>query len=564
VAPLAMALWLWKPLTFGVGMAAALAAGAHDAARDTEYDLVFSGGRVADGSGRPIFAADVAIRGDRIAAVGNLSAARAKRRVDARRLVIAPGFIDMLGWSEYNLLVDNRAASKITQGITTEITGEGHSIAPQNAAMIAADREVFEYYGVTPTWTTLAGYFAVLEKKRSAINLGTFVGAGGVREYVMGRDNRPPTRAEMAQMEAQVAQAMEEGAFGLSTSLLYVPDRFATTAEIIALAKVARRYGGTYITHQRDEGNRIDWSMDEVFRIAREAGIPAEIWHLKTAGRQNWGRMAEVLKRIEKARAEGLEITANMYPWTASSNSLHASLPAWARAGSTEAMVARLKDPAVRARVRAEVREDWGRSDGAHIRIADALDPALAKYEGRGLAEIARAEGKDPVDVLMDIVIADNGHTGKISFTMSEDDIRTAIRHPLVSICTDSGASATDGIFSSKRNHPRGWGTTARILGKYVRQEKLIPLEEAVRKMTSLPATRMNLRDRGLVKQGYLADLVAFDPDTVIDRSTYAHPWAYSAGIPYVAVNGELVVDGGAITAARPGRVLRGPGWKRR
>jgi N-acyl-D-amino-acid deacylase len=508
--------------------------------------------------------ADVATRGDRIAAVGDLSRVRAKRRIDARKLVVSPGFIDMLGWSEYNVLVDNRAASKITQGITTELTGEGHSIAPQSAAMIAADREVFQYYGVTPNWTTLAGYFAELAKKRSTINIGTFVGAGGVREYVMGRANRPPTRSEMEQMEAQVAQAMEEGAFGLSTSLLYVPDRFASTSEIIALARVARRYGGTYITHQRDEGSSIVRSLEEVFRIAREADIPAEIYHLKVAGRSNWGRMGEVLRRIEKARAEGLEITANMYPWVASSNSLHAGFPGWAREGSTEAMVARLKDPKVRERVRADLRNDWGGGSGSHILVADVLDPALAKYEGRNLAEIARAERKDPADALIDIVIADKGHASKVSFTMSEDDIRTAIRHPLVSMCTDSGASATDGIFAKKRNHPRGWGTTARILGRYVRQEKLIPLEEAVRKMTSLPATRMKLADRGLVKAGYLADLVAFDPETVIDRSTYANPRVYSAGIPYVAVNGELVVDGGAITAARPGRILRGPGWKRR
>jgi N-acyl-D-amino-acid deacylase len=541
-----------------------VAAGAPAAAQDAEFDLVFAGGRVADGSGRPLFVADVATRGDRIAAVGDLSRVRAKRRIDARKLVVSPGFIDMLGWSEYNVLVDNRAASKITQGITTELTGEGHSIAPQSAAMIAADREVFQYYGVTPNWTTLAGYFAELAKKRSTINIGTFVGAGGVREYVMGRANRPPTRSEMEQMEAQVAQAMEEGAFGLSTSLLYVPDRFASTSEIIALARVARRYGGTYITHQRDEGSSIVRSLEEVFRIAREADIPAEIYHLKVAGRSNWGRMGEVLRRIEKARAEGLEITANMYPWVASSNSLHAGFPGWAREGSTEAMVARLKDPKVRERVRADLRNDWGGGSGSHILVADVLDPALAKYEGRNLAEIARAERKDPADALIDIVIADKGHASKVSFTMSEDDIRTAIRHPLVSMCTDSGASATDGIFAKKRNHPRGWGTTARILGRYVRQEKLIPLEEAVRKMTSLPAARMKLADRGLVKAGYLADLVAFDPETVIDRSTYANPRVYSAGIPYVAVNGELVVDGGAITAARPGRILRGPGWKRR
>jgi dihydroorotase/N-acyl-D-amino-acid deacylase len=547
-----------------VAVAGMLAAPATGAVPEAPYDLVFAGGRVADGSGRPMAAADVGVRGDRIAAVGDLSRAVAKRRIDARRLVIAPGFIDMLGWSEYNVLVDNRAASKITQGITTEITGEGHSIAPQNAAMIAADRAVFAYYGVTPSWTTLAGYFAELAKRRATINLGTFVGAGGVREYVMGRDNRPPTPAEMTAMEAQVAQAMEEGALGLSTSLLYVPDRFASTAEIIALARVARRFGGTYITHQRDEGTRIAQSLDEVFRIAREAAIPAEIWHLKVAGRQNWGRMPEVLARIEKARAEGLEIGANMYPWMASSNALHTSLPAWARAGTTEAMVARLRDPAVRARVRPEVRKAWGRSDGSHIRIANTLDPALAKYEGRSLADIARAEGKDAVDMLMDIVIADRGNSGKISFTMSEDDIRTALRHPLVSIGTDAGASAVDGIFATRRSHPRAWGTMSRILGRYVRQEKLIPLEEAVRKMTSLPAGRMKLQDRGLVKVGYLADLVAFDPETVADRSTYANPWAYSVGIPFVVVNGELVVDGGAITAARPGRILRGPGWARR
>ena len=551
----------------GVASALALAAvfaGLGAAAAEAPFDIVFAGGRVADGSGKPLVAADVGIRGDRIAAVGDLSRAPARRRIDARRLVVAPGFIDMLGWSEYNVLVDNRAASKITQGITTEITGEGHSIAPQSPAMIAADREVFEYYGVIPNWTTLAQYFAELQRKRATINIGTFVGAGGVREYVMGRASRAPSPAEMRKMEEQVAQAMEEGALGLSTSLLYVPDRFATTSEIIALARVARRYGGTYITHQRDEGSLIFKSLEEVFRIAREADVPAEIWHLKTAGRQNWGRMGAVLKRIEAARAEGLEIAANMYPWMASSNSLHAGFPGWAREGTTEAMVARLKDPGVRQRVRADLRKDWGGGSGSHILIADVLDPALGKYEGRNLAEIARAERKDPADVLIDIVIADKGHASKVSFTMSEADIRTALRHPLVSFCTDSGASAADGIFSKKRNHPRGWGTMSRILGKYVRQEKLIPLEEAVRKMTSLPAGRMKLQDRGLVKVGYLADLVAFDPETVSDRSTYAHPWAYSAGIPYVAVNGELVVDGGAITAARPGRILRGPGWKGR
>ena len=543
-------------------LAGAVAASLAGAA-DTEYDLVLFGGRVIDGSGAPWFRADVGVRGDRIAAVGDLSKARARRRIDASRLVVAPGFIDMLGQSEFNVLVDNRAASKITQGITTEITGEGHSIAPLNAAMIAGDEEVWKHYGVRPDWTTLNGYFEAFEKRRPAINLGTFVGAGGVRELVLGRENRVPTPAELAQMEAAVAQAMEDGALGLSTSLLYVPSSFASTEEIIALAKVARRYGGSYITHQRNEGDAIDESLDEVFRIAREADVQTEIYHLKTAGVRNFGRMPAVLRRIEDARAQGLDVSANVYPWTASSNSLHASLPVWAREGTREAMIKRLQDPAVRARVREELEHegsDW--PGGGRILVTDVLDPALAKYEGRKLDEIAQAEGKSPVDALMDIVVRDGGNTSKITFSMDEGDVRAALRHPLVSMCTDSGASATDGIFSKERNHPRGWGSAARILGRYVREEKLLPLEEAIRKMTSQPASRMHIPDRGLLRPGFFADLVAFDPQTVIDRSTYENPWQYSAGIPYVAVNGQLVVDSGAITSARPGRALRGPGWK--
>jgi N-acyl-D-amino-acid deacylase len=544
-----------------VVLTAALAAGPPVAPSPSPaYDLVFSGGRVVDGSGAPWFRADVGVRGDRIAAVGDLSQAKARRRIDASRLVVAPGFIDMLGQSEYNVLVDNRAASKITQGITTEITGEGHAIAPVNATMIEADNAIWKHYGVKPNWTTLRGYFAALEKARPAINLGTFVGAGGVRELVLGRENRPPLPAELKKMEEAVAQAMEEGALGLSTSLLYVPSRFATTEEIVALARVARRYGGSYITHQRDEGDGIDASLDEVFKIARDADIPTEIYHLKTAGRANWGRMPAVLKRIEEARAQGLDVSADVYPWTASSNSLHASLPVWAREGTREAMVARLSDPSVRARVRTEMEKensDWPEGGASRILITDVLDPSLEKYEGRNLDEIAKAEGKHPVDALMDIVVGDKGNTAKINFSMSEDDVRAAVRHPLVSMCTDSGASATDGIFSKERNHPRGWGSATRILGRYVREEKLLPLEEAVRKMTSLPASRMRLRERGQIRPGFFADLVAFDPETVRDRSTYENPWHYSEGIPFVSVNGQLVVDGGAITAARPGRVLR-------
>ena len=535
-------------------------------------DLLFAGGRVVDGTGAPWFRADVCVTGDRIAAVGNLTGATARRRIEARGLVIAPGFIDMMGQSEYRLLVDGRGASKITQGITTEITGEGGSIAPLNARMLAGGRPTYEYYGYTPTFTTLAGYFDDLVKRGAALNVGTFVGAGGVRNLVLGEDDRPPTDPELEQMKAAVDQAMREGALGISTSLIYVPDHFATTEEIIALAKVAASYGGSYITHQRDEGDDngggLDASMDEVFRIAREAKIPAEIYHLKASGKRNWGRMKSLLKKIEDARAEGLDISADQYPWAASSNNLDASLPVWAREGGADKMVARLTDTALRAKTREDFLKlpentDWP-AGASRILVTSVLNAALKSYEGQTIAQIAATEKKDPVDVIMDIVVKDKGNTARVSFSMSEDDVRDALRNPLVSFATDSGACAEDGILSKQKSHPRAWGSASRILGYYVREQKVLSLEEAVRKMTSLPAARMHLSDRGIVRAGMAADLVAFDPDTVASRATYADPLHYSAGIPYVAVNGVLVVDGGAITVARPGRPLRGPGYKPR
>ena len=540
------------------------------AAPAQRFDVVFSGGRVVDGTGAPWFRADVGVTGGRIAAVGDLAKAQAARRIDAHGLVVAPGFIDMMGQSEYAVLVDGRAASKITQGITTEVTGEGASIAPLNARMLADGRAVYEHYGVTPSFTTLAGYFMEFEKRGVALNLATFVGAGGIRDLVIGKDDRPPTARELAAMEAAVAQAMEEGALGLSTSLIYMPDNFASTEEIIALAKVAARYGGSYITHQRNEGDDavggIDLSLDEVFRIAREAKIPAEIYHLKASGRASWGRMPHILKRIEAARAEGLDVSADQYPWTASSNSLDASLPMWAREGGEEQLVSRLTDPATRARVEADFlaspgNEDW--PEGAsRILITSVLAPGLKPLEGKTIAEIAREQKKEPLDALIDLVIADRAHTGRVSFGMSEDDVRLALRHPLVSFCTDSSARAEDGIFSREKSHPRAWGSAPRILGRYVREEKLLPLEEAIRKMTSLPASRMHFADRGILRPGFAADVVAFDPATVRERSTYADPLHYSEGIPFVMVNGRLVVDAGRITEARPGRILRGPGYR--
>jgi dihydroorotase/N-acyl-D-amino-acid deacylase len=549
---------LMSAIALGLGLIATPSA--------ARFDLIFAGGRVIDGTGAPWTRSDVGIVGDRIAAVGELSRATSKRRIDASRLVVSPGFIDMLGQSEYGVIVDNRAASKITQGITTEITGEGRAIAPTNARMIADAKETWARYGVTPDWTTLAGYWRAFERARPAINLGTFVGAGGVRDLVMGKEEKTATREEIAAMEAAVAQAMEEGAFGLSTSLAYVPDRFASTDEIIALAKVAARYGGTYITHQRDEGDGIDASLDEVFRVARDAQIPTQIYHLKTAGRRNWGRMPAVLRRIEAARGEGLDVSANQYPWAASSNNLDASLPLWVREGGREKLVSRLRDPATRARVRADFPKenpDWSDQPGSRILITRVLNPALKAYEGRTIAEIARSENKDPLEVLMDTVIADRANTGRVTFSMSEEDVRAALAHPLVSMGTDSGAKAEDGIYSEEKSHPRAWASTARILGRYVRDEKLLTLEEAIRKMTSLPASRMGLTDRGILRPGMAADVVAFDPATVRDRSTYADPLHYSEGIPYVCVNGQLVVDGGKITEARPGRPLMGPGYRK-
>jgi N-acyl-D-amino-acid deacylase len=550
--------------------AAGPAAKASAPAAVLECDLLFAGGRVMDGTGAPWFRADVCVAGGKIAAVGQLEGARSRRRIEASRLVVTPGFIDMLGQSEYNVLVDNRAASKITQGITTEITGEGSSIAPLNQRMIDENKEIYEHYGVKPTWTTLREYWRAFEKARPAINLGTFVGAGGVRNLVIGESERPASAAELAAMEKAVAQAMEDGAFGLSTSLQYVPDRFASTAEIVALAKVAARYGGSYITHQRSEQYQIDASLDEVFRIAREARLPAQIYHLKVACQGMWGQMPHVLARLEAARAEGLDVSADQYPWTAGENGLDANLPLWARDGGVDKMVERLKDPAARARIRDELRKDdrsWENQyqcagGGKGILIATVVNPELKKYEGKTVADIATGEGKDPVEVIMDMVVADRGHTSNIIFIMDDRDVRTALRHPLVSLCTDSGAEAVDGIFGQEKSHPRAWASAPRILGHYVRDEKLLPLEEAVRKMTSLPASRMGLADRGMVRPGMAADLVAFDPATVRDVSTYTDPLHYSEGIPFVAVNGQLVVDEGKITAARPGRPLYGPGYK--
>ena len=531
-------------------------------------DLVFEGGRIVDGTGAPWFLGDVAVRDGKIVAVGRLDGRPARRRIDAHGLVVAPGFIDLLGQSEYNVLVDGRAASKITQGITTEVTGEGVSIAPLNKTMIEEGRDVYEKYGVSPDWRTLDGYFRTLERRGTAINLGTFIGSGGLRTYVVGRDNRPATASEIASMKALLEQAMREGALGVSSSLQYIPNIYSSTEELIDLSKTAAAYGGAYFTHQRSESGRIDASLDEVFRIAREAGIRAQIWHLKTAYRPNFGRMPQVLKRIEEARASGIDVAANQYPWNRASNGLDACLPPWVREGGRDELLKRLSDPATRERAKTDMAREtteWenqyiGAGGAEGVMVAEVLDPKLKAYEGRTIAAIAASEKKDPRDALIDIVLADRANAYCIISIMDEKDVRTALAHPLVSFGTDSQAKATDGPFSKETSHPRGWGSAARILGHYVRDEKVLRLEEAVRKMTSFAAEAAGIPDRGLVKRGFWADLTLFDPQTVAARATFEKPNQYSAGIPYVIVNGVLVVDGGRITGQKPGKALRGPG----
>ena len=535
----------------------------------SSYDLLFRGGRVVDGTGAPWFAGDVAVRDGRVAAIGRLEGASARRVVDATGLVIAPGFIDLLGQSEYNVLVDGRAASKITQGITTEVTGEGASIAPINEGMFAEGRDAYARYGYTPAFRTLDGYFKEFERRGASINLGSLVGSGGVRAFVIGQENRRASPEELRQMCALVDAAMREGALGLSSSLQYVPDIFNSTEEIVAMAKVAARYGGAYFTHQRSESDAIGASLDEVFRIASEAGIRSQVWHLKTAYRPNFGRMREILAKIEAARARGIDVAANQYPWSRASNGLDACLPPWVREGGRETLLKRLGDPATRERVKADMaREsaDWenqwlGAGGGEGVMVAEVLSTKLKPYEGRTIASIAAAEKKDPRDVVIDIVQADRANAFCILSIMDEPDVRAALAHPLVSFCTDSGAKAQDGPFAAETSHPRGWGSASRILGYYVREQKLLRLEEAVRKMTSFAAQAAGIPDRGIVKVGFRADLALFDPQTVAARATFENPNQYSAGIPYVAVNGVLVVDGGRITEARPGQALRGPGY---
>jgi N-acyl-D-amino-acid deacylase len=533
------------------------------------FDIVITNGRVIDGTGSPWYSGDVGIRDGKIAAIGNLSHTERKRTIDAHGMVVAPGFIDMLGQSELTILVDPRLPSKIYQGITTEITGEGGSAAPLNDAIIEADRAGYEHLRITPDWRTLRQYFARLEKQGMGINLASYVGATQVRRMVLGDADVQPTSAQLDQMKALVRDAMHDGAVGVSTSLIYAPAPYAKTEELIALASEASKYGGIYATHMRNESAAVLTAIDEALRIGREAHIPVEIWHIKVAGKANWGRMPEVVAKINSARAEGTDVTADTYAYTAWFNSFSAFIPPWAHDGGDAKLIERLKDPATRARIRKDMLtpsqqwdNEWQEIPGPEaVLIGVVQNPKLLPLQGKRLSEIAKLWNKDPIDALFDLLIEDRAFTSVAVFGMSEPDVASALQQPWVSIDNDSSGASPEGILGQEHPHPRAYGTFPRILRKYVREEKKLTLEDAIRKFSALPAQRMRLADRGVLKEGMWADMVIFDPATVRDLATFQNPNQLSQGMEYVLVNGLPVIDQGKMTGALPGKVLRGAGY---
>jgi N-acyl-D-amino-acid deacylase len=528
------------------------------------FDLVITNGHIIDGTGSPWYSGDVGIREGKVAAIGNLAAAPRKRTIDAAGKVVAPGFIDMLGQSELSILVEPRLPSKIYQGITTEITGEGGSIAPLSDAIIQADRPGYEHYHITPDWRTFRQYFARLEKQGMGINLASYVGATQVRRIVLGDDNKQPSPEQLAQMKALVREAMKDGTVGVSTALEYPPAPYAKTDELIALAAEGGKFGGIYSTHIRNEGDAVLEAIDEALRIGREAQVPVEIWHIKVAGKNNWGRMPEVVAKINAARAAGADITADTYAYTAWFNDFSAFVPPWAHDGGTSKLIARLKDPATRERIRKDMltpSKDWDNEwqeipDPDAIMIGVVQNPKMLPLEGKRLSEIAKLWNQDPIDALFDFLIEDP-YAGVAVFGMSQPDVTLALEQPWVAIDNDSSGTSPEGILGQEHPHPRAYGTFPRILRKYVREEKVLTLEDALRKMSALPAQRLRLTDRGVLKAGMWADVVIFDPANVRDLATFDNPNQLSEGMEYVLVNGVPVIDQGKMTGALPGKVLR-------
>jgi dihydroorotase/N-acyl-D-amino-acid deacylase len=537
---------------------------------DAPFDVVITGGHIVDGTGSPWYSGDIGIRDGRIAAIGNLSDAPRKRTIEAKGKVVAPGFIDMLGQSETTILVDPRLPSKIFQGITTEITGEGGSAAPLSPAIVEADRPGYAHYKVDVDWQTFRQYFARLEKQGMGINLASYVGATQVRRMVLGDADVQPTSEQLEKMKALVRDAMRDGAVGVSTSLEYAPAPYAKTEEIVALAAEASKFGGIYATHMRNESDTVLESIDEALRIGREARIPVEIWHLKVAGKSNWGRMPEVVAKINAARAQGADVSADTYAYPAWFNSMSAFVPAWAHDGGDAKMVERLKDPAIRARIRRDLEtpskdwdNEWQEIPGPEaVMIGVVQNPELRKFQGKRLSEVAAAWHKDSMDALFDLLVEDKGFTACAVFGMSEPDVALALQQPWVSVDNDSSGTSPEGVLGEEHPHPRAYGTFPRILRKYVREEKKLTLEDAIRKFSSLPAQRMRLADRGVLKQGMWADVVIFDPETVRDLATFDEPNRVSEGMEFVLVNGVPVIEGGKMTGFLAGKVLRGAGYQ--
>jgi len=533
------------------------------------FDIVIINGHIIDGTGSPWYSGDIGIRGGKIDSIGNLSAAPRTRTVDAGGKVVAPGFIDMLGQSESTILVDPRLPSKIYQGITTEITGEGESIAPLNDSILRADQEHYDQYHIQADWRTLRQYFSRIEKQGMGINLASYVGATRVRRMVLGDNDVQPTAAQLEQMKELVRQAMRDGAVGVSTSLEYAPAPYAKTEELIALAAEASKFGGIYATHMRNEGTGILPAIDEAVRIGREAHIPVEIWHFKVGGKPSWGHMPEAIAKVNSARAEGIDISADTYAYTAWFNDFSAFIPAWAHDGGNTKLLERLKDPAMRARIRKDMLtpsdqwdNEWQEIPGPEaVLIGVVNNPQLLPLQGKTLADIAKMWNKDPMDALFDLLIEDHALTSVAVFGMSEPDVSLALQQPWVSIDNDSSGTSPEGLLGQEHPHPRAYGTFPRILRKYVREEHKLTLEDALRKFSALPAQRMHFTDRGVIKAGMSADIVIFDPASIHDVATFERPNQLSEGMVYVLVNGVPVIDQTKMTGALPGKVLRGPGY---
>ena len=537
-------------------------------AQSASFDIVITNGHIIDGTGSPWYSGDIGIRDGKIAGIGDLADAPRKRSIDAAGKVVAPGFIDMLGQSELTILVDPRLPSKIFQGITTEITGEGNSIAPLNDAIIETDLAGYEHYHITPDWRTFRQYFARLEKQGVGINIASYVGATQVRRMVLGDDDVQPNSTQLEQMKSLVRDAMKDGAVGVSSALEYAPAPYAKTDELIALAAEGGKFGGIYATHMRNESDTVLEAIDEALRIGREAHVPVEIWHIKVAGKNNWGSMPQVVAKINAARTAGADVTADTYAYTAWFNDFSAFVPPWAHDGGTSKLVERLKDPATRRRIRKDMLtpskswdNEWQEVPGPQaIMICVVQNPKLLPLQGKRLSEIAKLWREDPIDTLLDFLIQDPAADVAV-FGMSERDVKLALQQPWVSIDNDSSGTSPDGVLGQEHPHPRAYGTFPRILHKYVREEKVLSLPDAIRKFSALPAQRMRLTDRGVLKSGMWADVVIFDPATVRDLATFDNPNQLSKGMEYVLVNGVPVIDNGKMTGTLPGKVLRGQGY---